>query len=175
MNPELVHQFFSFLHEGFIGSLVMWLSLIAGILCSAFFAAIVVITFKYRQIFKPKIRVPSVPIPQQKEKTSMAEPWSGVQKKIESAYPSDWNLAVINADSIFDEVLKDMGLQGTTLGDRLKQLDFSKLRSLNDVWEAHKTRNRIAHETDRAITHEEAKRAVSLFEKALRELEYLEE
>lgn len=174
MNPEAVHNFFSFLHEGLVGDIVLWLRVIGGILSSAFFAAIVVITFKYRQIFKPKIRVPKVAIPEVREKTSIAEPWGEVQKKVESTYPSDWNLAVINADSVFDNVLKEMGLGGTTLGDRLKQLDFSKLRSLNDVWEAHKTRNRIAHETDRVITNEEAKRAVSLFEKALRELEYLE-
>jgi len=59
------------------------------------------------------------------------------------------------------------------MGDRLKQLDLSKLASLNEVWEAHKIRNRIAHGTDRALTHDEAARAIGAFEAGLRELQYL--
>jgi len=103
----------------------------------------------------------------------VAKPWQEVMQRMESANPSDWNLAVIRADSLFDGVLKDMGLSGDTMGDRLKQLDLSKLASLNEVWEAHKIRNRIAHGTDRALTHDEAARAIGAFEAGLRELQYL--
>ncbi len=175
MNPDSVHSFFSFLYEGWIGGLASWLRLIAGILSSAFFAGIIVTAFKFRQVSKPRIRMPEVVIPSAPSPNLIRGPWQDVMKKIQSSYPSDWNFAVIQADSIFDSVLKDMGLSGVTLGDRLKQLDFAKLHSLNDVWEAHKIRNRIAHETDRVLSQEQASRAVSLFEKALKELEYLEE
>lgn len=175
MNPDSVHTFFSFLYEGWVGDVVSWLRLIAGIASSAFFAGIIVIAFKFRQVSKPKIRMPEVVIPNAPSTALVRGPWQDVTKKIQSSYPSDWNFAVIQADSIFDSVLKDMGLLGTTLGDRLKQLDFAKLHSLNDVWEAHKIRNRIAHETDRVLTQQQAERAVSLFAKALKELEYLEE
>lgn len=175
MTPDSVNHFFSFLYQGALGEVVSWLRLIAGVLSSALFAGIIVIAFKYRELFKPKIRNPKgakvvIPSPE-----LIRTPWQEVQKKIASNYPSDWNIALMQADSIFDAVLKDMGLLGTTLGDRLKQLDFSKLNSLNDVWEAHKMRNRIAHEADQVLTHEEASRAVSLFEKALRELQYLQD
>ncbi len=96
-------------------------------------------------------------------------------RKIEAQNPSDWNLAIIQADAILDNLFKDMGLFGETMGDRLKQLDRSKLQSLDDVWEAHKLRNRIAHATDRVLTQDEARRAIWLYANALRELQYLEE
>ena len=174
MTPDSVNQFFSFLYQGWLGEVVFWLRFLAGVITSALIAGIVVVSIKMRAIvFRPRAPTPHEDLVPSSELVSA--PWQEVRKKIISAYSSDWNLAVIQADSIFDAVLKDMGLVGVTLGDRLKQLDFSKLNSLNDVWEAHKIRNRIAHETDHVLTHEEATRAIALFEKALRELEYLQD
>lgn len=175
MTPDQINQFFSFLYQGRLGEVIFWLRLISGVITSALVAAIVVIAIKFRQMnmYSPARRTaPAAFLP---AKEIVAQPWVEVLRKIQSSNPSDWNLAVIQADSIFDAVAKDMGLPGETLGDRLKSLDPSKLNSLNDVWEAHKIRNRIAHETERILTHDEAMRVVGLFEKALRELAYLQE
>ena len=175
MTADDINQFFSFLYQGQFGEAVFWLRLISGVITSALVAAIVVIAIKFRQMnmYSPARRIaPLVLLP---EKEIVVKPWAEVLKKIQSPNPSDWNLAVIQADSIFDAVTKDMSLPGETLGDRLKSLDPSKLNSLNDVWEAHKIRNRIAHETERILTHDEAMRVIGLFEKALRELQYLQD
>ena len=64
---------------------------------------------------------------------------------IASDSPSDWKLAIIEADIILDEVLKDAGYGGTSLGERLKSISPEQLRSLDDAWQAHKVRNQIAH------------------------------
>ncbi len=177
MTPDQINQFFSFLYEGRLANLTYWLRLIAGITTSALIAAIIVIVAKFRQMNLTNLaakaqKLEKIPEPSQ-ELAKM--PWQDVMTKIESANPSDWNIAVIKADSIFDSVLKDMGLPGETMGERLKLLDAAKLNSLNDVWEAHKLRNRIAHETERVLTQDEARRVVFLFEKALRELQYLQD
>jgi hypothetical protein len=174
MSPDQINQFFSFLYEGTLGEITWWLRLIAGILTSAMLAAIAVITLKFRQLntrsAMARSQRPSSLAPPSED---VARPWQEVVRKIESPNPSDWNLAVIQADAMFDSVTKDMGLPGVTLGERLKALDPSKLASLNDVWEAHKIRNRIVHESDIVLSQEEARYAVRLFEKGLRELAYL--
>ena len=64
---------------------------------------------------------------------------------IASDSPSDWKLAIIEADIILDEILKDAGYAGTSLGERLRSISPERLRSLDDAWQAHKVRNQIAH------------------------------
>lgn len=173
MTPDQVNQFFSFLYEGRLGAVTPWLRLVAGILTSALAAAVVVITIKYRQLLtKPVGSAPAEPAASGAEAN---RPWREVQQKINSPNASDWSLAVIQADAILDEVLQGRGLLGATMGDRLKQLDRSKLSTLDGAWEAHKLRNRIAHESERALAYAEARRAVMLYGEALKEFGYLQE
>lgn len=176
MTPEKIDALFSFLYQGPLSGVVFWLRLIAGVITSAALAFIAVVAIRMRELSathkKPEPKAAGARAP---EPDLIEEPWRQVRARIASTNPADWNLAVIQADAVFDSVLKDMGLAGETMGERLQLLDVAKLNSLNDVWEAHKMRNRIAHETDLALSHEEASRAVSLFEKGLRELAYIPE
>lgn len=64
---------------------------------------------------------------------------------IASGSPSDWKLAIIEADIILDELLKGAGYNGSSLGERLKSITHNQLQSLDDAWEAHKVRNQVAH------------------------------
>lgn len=64
---------------------------------------------------------------------------------IGSDSPNDWKLAIIEADIILDEILKDAGYLGASLGERLKSINPSQLESLDDAWQAHKVRNLVAH------------------------------
>ncbi len=174
MTPDQINDFFSFLYRGRIGEFVFWVRLAAGVVTSAAIAGIGVIAIKFRQLNAGTIAKWSSRPPSLREDIA-SQPWQEVVRKIEAPNPSDWNLAVIQADAIFDEVLKGMGLPGETMGERLQRLDPSKLQNLNNVWEAHKIRNRIVHESDQVLTHEEANRAVTYFKWALQELQYLQE
>jgi hypothetical protein len=68
-----------------------------------------------------------------------------VMTHIGSDSPSDWKLAIIEADIILDEILKNAGYAGNSLGERLKSIAPSQLQSLDDAWQAHKVRNQVAH------------------------------
>lgn len=175
MTPDQVNQLFSFLYEGEFGQVTFWLRLISGVISSALIAAIVVIAVKFWELYRGRQRLVVKTETYRPPQELVSGPWVEVMRKIESPNPSDWNLAVIQADAILDNLLRAMGLFGETMGDRLKQLDRSKLNSLDEVWEAHKLRNRIAHATDRVLTREEARGAINLYAKALHELQYLEE
>lgn len=69
-----------------------------------------------------------------------------IKANVASSNPNDWKLAIIEADIILDGLLKERGYVGTTIGERLRSISPHQLASLNDAWEAHKTRNMIAHE-----------------------------
>ena len=54
-----------------------------------------------------------------------------------SQHQSDWKLAVIEADSMLEGLLGDLGFKGDTLGDKLKSADQDKFKSLTSAWEGH--------------------------------------
>ena len=55
--------------------------------------------------------------------------------------------AVIDLDTLLDHAMKNSGIAGGTMGDRLKAAHGSFDRTLYDeVWSAHKVRNQLVHE-----------------------------
>lgn len=82
---------------------------------------------------------------------------------------SSYHLAILNADILVDQALRESGIDGETMGERLKNCT-AKFSDLNGLWSAHKLRNRIAHESDVNVTYDEARFAMSNFKKALKEL-----
>jgi len=100
--------------------------------------------------------------------------WAEIEKKIESENSADWKMAIIEADSIIDDILQRIGYKGENLGERLKNIEPSDFENLQNVWEAHKVRNRIVHEAERfEIAKEEAKAILEKYKKALKELKYI--
>lgn len=77
--------------------------------------------------------------------------------------------AVIEADKLLDYVLKARGYEGETMGDRLRAAnkDFSYK---DDVWHAHKLRNKLVHEADYEIDPRLVTRSINQFQQALKDM-----
>lgn len=79
--------------------------------------------------------------------------------------------ALLDSDKLLHIALKKKGYYGS-LGEQLKKAR-SLFSHLDDVWFAHKLRNRIAHEFDFDLRPAEFKRALSYYQQALKELKVL--
>jgi hypothetical protein len=90
-----------------------------------------------------------------------------IDKLLQESNDSAWRQAVIEADNVFDELLKHKGIGGATLGERLK-IAQSRYKELRLVWPAHILRNKLVHETDVTISQRQASRAVADFRAAWR-------
>lgn len=91
--------------------------------------------------------------------------WHGIRERLLSSNDSDWKLAIIEADIYLDRLLDDKGFHGDTTSDKLKQVTPDKLPSIQIAWEAHKIRNRIAHDgASFILTMPESRRLLSYFE-----------
>ncbi|MEK7560271.1 MAG: hypothetical protein AAB522_03160 [Patescibacteria group bacterium] len=101
------------------------------------------------------------------------ENWQKILEKGRSLDENERKFALIEADSMLDKILGLAGYTGENLGAKLKQVERGDIESLDDLWEAHKIRNRIAHEAGFKLTAESAVLALSRFEKALKELQYI--
>jgi hypothetical protein len=100
--------------------------------------------------------------------------WDTVLQYLFSENAGDWKLAVIEADSMLDGLMDQLGFKGENLGEKLKSATQENFHSLSSAWEVHIIRNRIAHEgADFSLSQHEAKRVIALYEQIFREFGYI--
>lgn len=79
-----------------------------------------------------------------------------------------WRIGIMEADNMLLDVLKEKGYQGERVGDMLTGASF---KTIDLAWDAHKMRNRIAHEgSNFVLSEKDAKRTFVLYETVFREL-----
>jgi hypothetical protein len=80
--------------------------------------------------------------------------------------------AVNEADKLFDHVLKQLAVDGETMGERLKHAKskFDDYAVYDAVWRAHKLRNSLAHDLGFDLVPSQAKDALKGFENGLKAL-----
>jgi hypothetical protein len=84
---------------------------------------------------------------QQQTYTSKSnERWEQIEGLFQSASPGDWRLAIIEADSMLEDLVVQLGYSGESLGERLKNVNNGDFPDLQAAWEVHLVRNKIAHE-----------------------------
>lgn len=77
--------------------------------------------------------------------------------------------AVSEADKLVDYVLKQSGVPGDTMGERLKR-GGDRFSDINAIWRAHKLRNALAHEAKFDLVPSMAREAVADFRQGLKDL-----
>lgn len=121
---------------------------------------------------------PDSPEPQREEAASPKEEvktrWEHVRGLANSDNPSDWNMAVLRADALLDEILQRLGYEGESMVDRLKVIDPNQMPSSERVWSAHRLRNVIVHGPTEDHTRETIVSALRAYEQALKELGMME-
>lgn len=108
-----------------------------------------------------------------KEKPEVNPAWEKVMEHMSLPNPSEWKLAIIEADNLLDQLVKTMGYPGESLGERLKNIEPSDFSTLNQAWEAHKVRNRIAHESGYEPSENEARRAIGNYRQVFEEFQII--
>lgn len=134
---------------------------------------LIITIIKTRRLFGTKTNLMKELLPPSGTTSGLDARWVEIEKHINSTREAEWKFAVIEADKLTDDLLKGAGFQGDTMGDRLMNIQPGQLTTLQGLWEAHKIRNRLVHDTNYFLRYTEAKRAVSLYEKTLRELQAL--
>ena len=101
--------------------------------------------------------------------------WENAEKHFFAGNDNDLKVALLEADKILDDALRNAGIIGTNIGDRLKKIKPEQLPNIDDVWQAHKLRNQLAHESDFVLKRDLAERALGIYKKALESLGAIEE
>lgn len=101
-----------------------------------------------------------------KEKERTLNPrWKYVMTLIESPNESDWRVSIMEADSLLEETFKERGLVGNTMSELLEEAKLNGYSSIQNAWDAHLIRNKIAHEgSDYPLTQVEGRRIIKLYQ-----------
>lgn len=96
--------------------------------------------------------------------------WEHIRELVSRPHESDWRQAIIEADIMLDDLLSQLGYVGQSVGEKLRAADPNRFKSLEYAWEAHKVRNRIAHEGSAFdLTERLAHRTIAQYEVVMRE------
>ncbi|MFO0882559.1 MAG: hypothetical protein U0491_03880 [Candidatus Saccharimonadales bacterium] len=78
-------------------------------------------------------------------------------------------MSIVHADKLLDEALKCLGYSGNTMAERLIGAK-AKLQHRDEVWNAHKLRNKIVHETMHEPSEKQMKVALQGYYKTFKDL-----
>jgi hypothetical protein len=107
------------------------------------------------------------PAPLDVEKYRMR--WLNIEKQLDRNNTTHLPMTVLEADKLLDQALRDRGIRGETMGERMK-VAKDTWSNANSVWTAHKLRNQIAHEPGVVMSYEDARRALGAFKQALKDI-----
>lgn len=172
------HFFSGFDVSGFFSGLSTVYLILSALASLFFMLAIIYIVIQRNRVLrleeKQYVTSPSKSTDEEEAEERPERPrFESLLGHLESENPSDWRIAIIEADNILFEILDRSGYEGESLGEMLTNATTANFATLENAWEAHKVRNRIAHESDFDLTERETKRVIALYESVFREFEYL--
>lgn len=141
---------------------------IFGAVCAAYLTTK---TLKIRTKERADLRDSAMKAMEKKTEHPANSRWQAIKEKLHSDNQVDWQWAIVEADKILDEVVKQKGYPGENLGEQLKAADPAGFLTLNEAWEAHKVRNQIAHEPGFQLDKRKAAFTISQFERVFKEFD----
>lgn len=95
--------------------------------------------------------------------------WMAIETRLKRNDENTHTLCIVEADKLLDQALKERGLTGKTMAERMKQCQ-GKWTNGNGIWAAHKVRNRLVHEPDARIDYDRSRQALIAYKQGLKDL-----
>lgn len=134
--------------------------------------AVFLVSLKYRPNLKPRRGVAKKTFTLRD--ALLKERWQNVLRKASAGSADALKVAIIDADKIVDDSLKQLGFQGEHMADRLEKILPHEIRSLDRVWQAHRVRNNLVHTPDFVISVHEARKTLDDYQAFLKEVKLLQ-
>ncbi len=153
---------------------VTWLQILSVLISSLLFALIIYIGVKTNYFGIRIDRVRDIILKSDLSRELAQRTWERIEMHFYKGSENDMKVAILEADKILNEALRAAGMPGIQLGDRLKRAKTSQIPNLDELWQAHKLRNQIAHEPDFTLKRDLAERALDIYHTALKNLGVLD-
>jgi uncharacterized membrane protein YraQ (UPF0718 family) len=150
------------------------LEFVSAIICALLIAAIVVIVVKTNWLGLKVERFRHVVLKTNLPKETAKKEWAKIEEHFYKGDENDLKVAIIEADKLLEEALRESGIRGSHLGDRLKNLKPAQLPNLDQIWQAHRLRNDIVHQPTFKLKRDLAERALTIYHETLKSFQLLD-
>lgn len=100
--------------------------------------------------------------------------WAKIKKRLETGNESEYKSAIIEADSLLNNSLRNLRIGLETLEESLrKRVGPDTISNIEKVREAHQVRNNIIGDPDFKLSLDLAKELLEIYERALKDLSML--
>lgn len=100
--------------------------------------------------------------------------WNRIMEHAQSADEHKWRLAILECDIMLNELLDLQGYKGETIAEKMKQVSRTNFNTIDDAWEAHKVRNKVAHEGTEFTMDERTKNhVINLYQRVFKEFGFI--
>ncbi len=97
--------------------------------------------------------------------------WAIIEGYMSADVEALWRIGILEADMMLRDTLLEKGYRGDDVGELLQNAKFA---TINLAWDAHKIRNRIAHDgSEYLLTDREARRVYGMYEAVFKELKVI--
>jgi hypothetical protein len=159
---------------GFFTSVLNFVKLVSTVISMAAIVIVIYSFMRIQEITGEENKKLGLALSWESERNQKNIRWQRVEEYMTSLNPSDWKVAILEADNILDEITTRMGYEGSTLGERMKKIPATDFPYLEEAWEAHKIRNAVAHKgTDYGLSRSDAEHVVNIYYRVFAALGYL--
>lgn len=144
------------------------------IISAALIAGIVVVIIKTNWLGLKVHRFRHIVLQTNMPKETAKKEWAKIEAHFFKGDENDLKIAIIEADKLLEEALTEAGIRGTHLGDRLKNIKPGQIENLDQVWQAHRLRNDIVHQSTFKLKRDLAERALDIYKTTLKQFGLLD-
>lgn len=95
--------------------------------------------------------------------------WLEIENGLIPNQQQSFQMTVLSADKLLGQALEELGVRGNTMGERMKTFG-NGFSNQNQIWQAHKIRNKIAHEPDVQLNFKQVQALLKCFKQALKDV-----
>lgn len=108
-------------------------------------------------------------------KVEMKKQWDKVEQRLGSGNPSEYKVAILEADAIVEGILKDTGYDsGADMAQKIEMLRVTQPDDAAMIDEVHRIRNRIVFEQDFHLDHAQTEKALETYKSYLKKFDYFQ-
>jgi len=137
---------------------------------------IFIFAFKKAWALRPHLEISAAP---KKEKVGIVKEaflrrWNRIVERKKEGSLDSLRIAIIEADALIDDYLKQSGLEGEHMADRMAGLDPAEHPALENLWRAHRLRNDLVHTSGFFVSVDEAVNNLNYYESFLKEVKIID-
>lgn len=104
-------------------------------------------------------------------KNTLIKRFEAIRARLQTGNPSQYKVALLEADAFADEILEGIGYKGATMTEKLAAVKGGQLQTKDILAAAHEVRNRIVHDAKFVLSREEAEQHLEEYRKFFDEVE----